>query len=379
MKILHTADLHLGRQLNGLSLEEDHAVILDQILDALVATRADILIIAGDIFDRAAPPATAVRQFNHFLSRVASETGAAVTMIAGNHDSADRIGSMAVMTDRRRALIQGPLLRDAPPLVLEDVHGPVAFSALPFAYEYAARDCFSDPTIAMPQDVLSAQMADARARLPSGARWVVIAHAFVAGGESGESERPLARVGGIETVSPETFAGAHYVALGHLHRPQTVGGEHIRYSGSPLAFSFGEANEQKSMTLVDLDAQGKVLIETIAFTPPRAVRLLRGALAELLLQPPSQDIVKAVLTDTTPQIDPMRRLRDVFPNACQLSYARDERAPELKFAISHAAPADPMQVIADFVAQVRDEPLSDVERALVTAALADLDAEESAA
>ncbi|NSZ17961.1 exonuclease SbcCD subunit D [Agrobacterium vitis] len=379
MKILHTADLHLGRQLNGLSLDEDQDAILDQIVDALRTTRADILIIAGDIFDRAAPPATAVRQFNAFLSRVAAETTAAVAIIAGNHDSGDRIGAMAIMTDRQRALIQGPVARDMTPLVLHDAHGPVAFSAMPFAYEFAARECFADPAIATPQDVLAAQVADARRSLPEGARWVVIAHAFVAGGTSGDTERPLARVGGIETVSPEIFEGAHYVALGHLHRPQHVSAPHIRYSGSPLAFSFGEASEQKSMTLIDLDADGQARIETIDFNPPRAVRLLRGLLADLLLAQPSQDFIKAVLTDPTPLIDPMKRLRAVFPNACQLTYARDERAPELKFAISTATPADPLEVIADFIAQVRDEPISEPERALVTAMLDELDAEETAA
>ncbi|MEH0070151.1 exonuclease subunit SbcD [Pannonibacter sp. Pt2-lr] len=144
MRILHTADLHLGRQFNGLPLEADHDAILGQILDALVSRDADVLVIAGDIFDRAAPPAPAVRQFNAFLSQVASQTRAAVVMIAGNHDSGDRIAAMSVMTDTRRALIRGVISASEMPLVLKDAAGPVAFTGLPFAYEHAARECFSD-------------------------------------------------------------------------------------------------------------------------------------------------------------------------------------------------------------------------------------------
>ncbi|WP_338112435.1 exonuclease subunit SbcD [Rhizobium gallicum] len=144
MRLLHTADLHLGRQFHGMSLEDDHAAILDQILQAINTHRPDVFIIAGDIFDRASPPATSVRQFNAFLGRVARETEAAVVMIAGNHDSGDRIGAMSVLTDVRRALIRGPLLADETPLILHDAAGPVAISALPYGYEFAARDCFGD-------------------------------------------------------------------------------------------------------------------------------------------------------------------------------------------------------------------------------------------
>lgn len=242
MRILHTADLHLGRQFNGLSMEEDHQAILDQIVDAVAANRADVLIIAGDVFDRPAPPASSVRQFNGFLSRISNETKAAVVMIAGNHDSGDRIAMMSVFADLNRALIRGPLVADEMPLIVDDEHGAVAFFGLPFAYEYAARACFDDETIQMPEHVLAAQMAAVRRNLPDGARLVVVAHAFVEGGAGSESERPLARVGGIETVRPEVFAGAHYVALGHLHRPQSVGAKSIRYAGSPLAFGFDEAD-----------------------------------------------------------------------------------------------------------------------------------------
>lgn len=379
MRILHTADLHLGRQFNGIALDGDHGAVLDQIVAAVVDRRADVLLIAGDIFDRAAPPATAVRQFNGFLSRVASETDAAVIMIAGNHDSGDRIASMSIMTDTRRALIRGAISADERPLLLADAHGPVAFSGLPFAYEYAARECFADEAMQTPEDVLAAQVDAARRNVPEGARWVVVAHAFVAGGSGSESERPLTRVGGVETVGAAIFHGAHYVALGHLHRPQSVGAPHIRYSGSPLAFGFDEADSAKTMSLVEMDATGQVRVEAIPFEPVRRVRVLRGKHAELLLAETSEDFVKAVLTDDAPVIDGMKRLRDVFPNACELSYERNERAPAIGCpGGSTMTVADPVDVVGDFLELVREDRLSEPEMEVVASALRRLREKEDA-
>lgn len=380
MRILHTADLHLGRQFNGIALDDDHQSALDQIVAATIKHAPQVLLIAGDVFDRAAPPASAVRQFNAFLTRIARETDAAVVMIAGNHDSADRIGAMALMTDTRRALIRGPLMAEEPPLVLEDEHGPVAFSALPFAYEYAARECFGNETIASPEDVLAAEVAAARAALPQAARWIIAAHAFVTGGSASEGERPLTRVGGVETVRTGIFDGAHYVALGHLHRPQSLEAGRVRYSGAPLAFGFDEGGEEKSMSLINLDGDGQVSLTLVPFVPLRRVRTLRGQLADLLREPPSDDFIKAVLTDAAPQIDPMKRLRGIFPNACQLSYARHERAPELKgVSASTASLALPSQLIGDFLTHVRGETASEQETAIIAEALSALGNAEDAA
>ena len=379
MRILHTADLHLGRQFNGLALDEDHAAVLDQIIDVVGTQSVDVLVIAGDVFDRAAPSETAVRQFNRFLQRVTRETAAAVVMIAGNHDSGDRIGSMAVMPDFSRALIRGPVEADEQSLLVEDEHGLVAFSALPFSYEHAARACFGDTALETPEHVLAAQVAAARRNVPEGARWVITAHAFVAGGTSGETERPLAKVGGIETVSHEIFDGAAYVALGHLHRPQSVGLPHIRYSGSPLAFGFDEAGAQKSMVLVDLRID-RADTTLIPFTPVRGVRVLKGRHAELLLADSSTDIVKAVLTDEAPVIDAMKRLREVFPNVCALVYERDERQLKGGGTLTRpVAAAEPIDVVGGFLQLVRDEPMSDREREIVIARLQDLGQKEDAA
>jgi len=379
MKLLHTSDLHLGRQFNGISLQEDHAAVLDQIVEAVKANGVHVLIIAGDVFDRASPPQSAVRQFNGFLQRIKTETDAAVAMIAGNHDSGDRIDLSAIAADRSRWLIRGAISAEEAPLLLSDPHGPVAISALPFAYEYAARECFESEAIDTPEDVLVAQVAAARARIPEGARWIIVAHAFVTGGSVSESERSLTRVGGIETVRTTAFGGAHYVALGHLHRPQSVGGEHIRYSGSPLAFGFDEADSEKSMSLIEMDSAGQVSVEILPFKPVRRARVLRGKHAELLLSDPSSDFIKAELTDDAPVIDGMKRLRDVFPNACELVYVRNDRPLETKSvdgpAVTAAEPAD---VVRNFLGEVGLEDITDAEQGVVAASLTRLRQREDA-
>ncbi len=378
MRILHTADLHLGRQFHGISLELDHVAVLDQMVSALVEHQADVFIIAGDIFDRASPPATAVRQFNEFIRRVANETTAAVVLIAGNHDSGDRIGAMSVMTDDRRALIRGPLAEEEYPLILYDRDGSVAFSALPFGYEFAARECFADEGISNPEDVMRAQIQAAKKHVPENARWVVVAHGFIAGGGESESERPLTRVGGIETVPISVFEGANYVALGHLHKPQNIDAERIRYAGSPLAFGFDESDDEKSMTLVDLSADGSVKTKIIPLTPVRSVRTLRGKLADLLEVPSSEDFIKIVLTDEGQMIDAMKRVREVFPNAAQLTYDRLERAPEVN-SLDGFVPAldDPRNVISSFLEHVRDQGPSKHENGLIEAVLSDIHEREA--
>lgn len=379
MKLLHTSDLHLGRQFDRISLDEDHEAVLDQIVEAVKTNGVDVLIIAGDVFDRASPPQSAVRQFNWFLQRVKTETTAAVAMIAGNHDSGDRIDLSAIAADQSRWLIRGAISADEAPLLLSDQHGDVAISALPFAYEYAARECFASESIDTPEDVLAAQVEAARAKVPKRARWIIVAHAFVTGGSVSDSERSLTRVGGIETVRTSVFDGAHYVALGHLHRPQSVGADHIRYSGSPLAFGFDESDSQKSMNLVELDAAGQVTVETLPYKPIRRARVLRGKHAELLLLDPSSDFIKAVLTDEVPVIDGMKRLREVFPNACELVYARDERAIEVKSADGLVvAAAEPTDVVRNFLTEVGLEDISEAEQGVVATSLTRLRQREDA-
>lgn len=378
MRILHTSDWHLGRQFHGMTLEEDHDHVLAQILSVIDEYCPDVVIIAGDIFDRANPPQSAIRRLSEFLSKVRAMSDAAIVLIAGNHDSAAQIGAMGVLANGGEAIVRGPLDEDEKPLIISDAHGPVAISALPFAFEYAARLCFEDDGIACPADVIHAQMASARKHVSDEMRWIVVAHAFVDGAATSDSERPLSRtVGGIETVSVSAFDGAHYVALGHLHRPQSVGHDHVRYSGAPLAFGFDEEGQEKSVSLIDLASDGSVEVTEIPIKPLRKVRSIRGRLLELLTASEvSQDYVRVVLTDNTPQIDPMKRIREFYPNAIQLTYERNEQPLTLRLEEQRTAIDDPQTLASAFLELVRGDALSDPESRIVVAALHALEAIE---
>lgn len=369
MRILHTSDWHLGRQFFQLSLDEDHDVILAQIDSAILEHSPDVLIIAGDIFDRAGPPQTALTRLRDFLTRATANPGLAIVIIAGNHDAAAQIGMLGVLAPIEKALIRGPLDANDLPMMLEDEHGPVAISALPFSYEFAARACFDAEDISCPADVIAAQVNAARDRVPAGARWIVVAHSFVEGAASTESERSLSRtVGGIETISAEIFDGAHYVALGHLHRAQSVGASHIRYSGSPLAFGFDEEGQEKSLTLIDMGPDGSVEMTSLPLTPRRQARTIRGKLEELVAAPVgSDDFIRVVLTDETPQIDPMKRIRVLYPNAVQLSYERAERTLEEKLGEGRAAIDDPETLVSEFIEFVSGEVPGEADTQLVNA------------
>lgn len=371
MRFLHTSDWHLGRTMAQESLLDDQALILDQIFDILVETGAQAIVIAGDIFDRAVPRREAVDLFDRFLTRVYRETQSAIIALAGNHDAPERIGFGGALQDPARVLIRGPLNGRPQPLVLTDDHGPVAFSALPFGEIHAARGRFDDPGIVTPADVLERQVAEARLHVPEGARWVIAAHAFVQGGAATETERSLDFVGGIETVPHAVFDGADYVALGHLHRAQIAGADHVRYCGSPMAFGFDEAGLEKSLLVVDLEPD-HVTMETRPLVQRRAVRVIEGRLEDLVQAAGgrlSEDFIKAVLLDAGELVDPMGRLRTVYPNALQIQ--RRER-PEVQGRAAFAPGAArraPMEVMDAFLADVRGEGLTDVERPLVLGVL----------
>lgn len=361
MRVLHTADLHLGKTLRGLSLHDDQAHVLDQIFRTVVSERVDVLIVAGDVYDKASPSEAAVKLYSDFLERVYRETGAAIVVIAGNHDSGQRLGTASRLFDPERILVRGPVSGEEPPLILEDGAGPVAISALPYAEIYAARRAFADEDIRSPEDVLRAQIAAARAHVPEDARWIIVAHAFVTDCLPTDSERTLS-VGAVETVPASIFDGAHYVALGHLHRPQSAGSDTIRYSGSPLAFGFDEAGGTKSMTVFDLDADGRVVgPKSVAFEPLRYVRELKGFLADLVAEAaehPSDDYIRAILLDEGALIEPAAQLRPYYPNILQ---TLRETTRELVMASAGRAQSrldDPIGVIGEFLEYVRGEGAS---------------------
>ncbi|MFH1115186.1 MAG: exonuclease SbcCD subunit D [Pseudomonadota bacterium] len=373
MRFIHTADWHLGRLMHGVHLTDDQAHVLDQLVDLIDETKPDALLISGDIYDRAVPPPEAVALLDDFLSRVVRGLGRPVLLIAGNHDSARRLEFGSKMLAEQGLHVFGSVTRDISPVLLSDHAGPVRFYAVPFAEPALVRAEFSCESV---HDHDSAWRAVREAMLAgqtSGSRAVIVAHAFVTGAVESESERPLS-VGGADMVDSSCFADFDYAALGHLHRPQSVGVDHVRYAGSLLKYSFSEVDHHKSVTLVEMDARGKCRTEGVSLTPRRDVRCVSGHLRELLEGPKSgesrHDYLSVTLLDTGPILDAMGRLREVYPNA--LHVERIGFGPGTHHAheaMDHRT-LDDADLFAAFFSQVTGDELTDAE-AQVYAEVAD--------
>lgn len=328
MRLLHTSDWHLGRCLHGQNLLNEQAAFLDHLAEVVRAERVDLLIVAGDVYDRALPPVEAVTVLDAALDRLL-DAGATVLMSAGNHDSAQRLGFGRHRSARAGLHLRTGLHDAAEPLLLSDQHGEIACYAI--GYLDPGLVCAELGVARSHQAVLGQALSgirrDATARGSS--RVVVAAHAFVAGGQPSDSERDVT-VGGVDRVSAPLFDGFSYTALGHLHRPQILT-DQIRYSGSPLPYSFSEAGQTKGSWLVDL-APGALSARFIEAPPLVAMASLRGHLADLLADPTLRSAEKAfcqvVLTDPHRPHAPMERLRQRFPHTLSLSFEPDGRQPE---------------------------------------------------
>ncbi|MFZ4407599.1 MAG: exonuclease SbcCD subunit D [Paracraurococcus sp.] len=370
MRFLHTADWHLGRTLGGHSLREEQEHMLGVEFPRLVAeARPDAVLVAGDIFDRAVPPADAVELLDDILHRIVIGLGIPVVLIPGNHDEARRLSFGA-----RMLAAAGLHIGDSPlgrVVTLRDAHGPVAIVAAgyvtPLALaQHAAGKSFAD------HDEGFAWLAPRLHGLCGDTpRRVLVAHAFVAGGEGCDSERGIA-VGGTGQIATSRFDGFHYVALGHLHRAQSLAGGRIRYSGSPLAYSTSEADQAKQMLLVEIDAAGAVTTEAIPLTPLRTVRLLRGSFAALQrATEATDDFVAITLTDALPIADAQRQLAEHYPRIIGFGYAEQPRPARAVTVAGQAARAlQPMALFAEFHAAMRDTPLPEAARPVLAAAIA---------
>ncbi|MEV6807014.1 exonuclease SbcCD subunit D [Streptomyces sp. NPDC051132] len=379
MRLLHTSDWHLGRAFHRVNLLGAQAEFIGHLVTTVREREVDAVVVSGDVYDRAVPPLAAVELFDTALHRLA-DLGVPTVMISGNHDSARRLGVGAGLIDRAGIHLRTEPSAAGTPVILEDAHGEVAFYGLPYLEPALVKGEFGVDK-AGHEAVLGAAMdrvrADLAGRAP-GTRSVVLAHAFVTGGQASDSERDIT-VGGVAAVPAAVFDGVDYAALGHLHGCQTLT-ERVRYSGSPLAYSFSEAGHRKSMWLVDLDADGAVTAERVDCPVPRPLARLRGTLEDLLADPaltPHEDAwVEATLTDPVRPADPMARLTERFPHTLSLVFAPD-RAPDdprVSYARRLAGRSD-QQIAQDFVAHVRgagpDEHEAAVLRETIDAVRAD--------
>jgi exonuclease SbcD len=371
MRLLHTADWHLGRAFHGEELLGAQAAFVDFLVDAARSADIDGILIAGDLYDRALPPVDAVRLASEALARLAEV--APVVVISGNHDSAPRLGFGAGLLARAGVHVRTDPLSASAPIALGD--------GFVYAVSYLEPDLVREAmgieershaaAMGAAMDRIRADVA-ARGSGPTRAPIVVTAHAFVAGGMPSESERDLA-VGGAANVPALAFDGADYVALGHLHGPQAVAGGGGRYAGSPLAFSFSEAGQAKSVAVVEVTAGALPLVELLPTPVPRPLTNLRGTLDELLADPRLADAedawVQATLTDPVRPADAMERLRRRFPHAVALAFDPQGAGALPDGSYQRLRGLDDDELVQRFVADTRGRAADDDELALLRDAL----------
>jgi exonuclease SbcD len=368
MLMLHTSDWHLGRSLHRADLRAAQAAFLDHLVATVRAEQVDVVLVAGDIYDRAVPPVEAVEMCEDALLRL-HDTGAEVVLISGNHDSARRLGFGAALLEKTGVHLRTQVANLARPVLLADAHGPVAVYGVPYLEPDAVRDELPDGTPRGHTGVLGhaarAIHADADAR--GVRRRIVMAHGWVTGGAPSDSERDIT-VGGVGQVPTDVFGGFSYVALGHLHGQQTLA-EHLRYSGSPLPYSFSEANHHKGSWLVELDAQGYRRAERVPAPAFRKLSVLRGRLADLLgsaqYTPYEDDFVSVTLTDPSRPEGPMEALRTRFPHVLVLAFEPDGAAPGGGCYRARVTGRADQAVAEEFVQHVRNAPATDGERRLL--------------
>lgn len=321
---MHLADLHLGKRVNGFSMMEDQEYILNRILEIMEEEQPDGLLIAGDVYDKSIPPAEAVRLMDDFLTAVAAKH-VPVFLISGNHDSAERVAF-------GHQLMQGSGIWISPVYdgtirhhTLEDRWGEVNIYLIPFLRPSVVRSFFPDAEIGDYTDALGTIIEDLQ--LDTSRRNVVLAHQFVtaAGALPETCDSEQLSVGGLDRVDGSVFSPFDYTALGHLHGPQRVGSETIRYAGSPLKYSFSELHQKKSVTVVELRAKGETEIRQIPLQPRREMTELRGTFEEILEEArkkgePQTDYYHMILTDETDVVDALSRLREYYPNIMLLDY-----------------------------------------------------------
>lgn len=373
VRVLHTSDWHIGRTFHGADLLTEQEAALTHIAELVDRESVDVVVVAGDIYDRAVPSAEAVRVATAAMARI-RRAGAELVVTPGNHDSAARLGAFAEFAAAGGLHVRATVEGIAEPVVLHDEHGAVAFYGIPYLEPEPSRHALGVPEARGHTGVLGEAMRRVRDDLASrpGTRSVVLAHAFVTGGEASESERTIA-VGGVEQVPGSVFDGVDYVALGHLHGPQTLA-EHLRYSGSPLAYSFSESRQRKSVWFVDLDASGLAEVRRHELPVPRPLATLSGELAALLEDPEHEQwcehFLSITVTDRVRPIDAMRLLQDRFPYAVHMDWRPDGgvAGTELKYAEAVRGRSD-IEIARSFLDDCRGAPPTEREERLVHLAL----------
>lgn len=377
MKFLHISDLHLGKRLNEFPMIEDQKYILKQILSIADRERADAVLVAGDVYDKPVPSAEAVQVFDWFLTELADRNMTAF-VISGNHDSAERLAFGARLMSGRGVYVSPVYDGTAEKICLTDSYGELFVYLLPFLKPAVVRHALmNEPDVQLPESCQEAvELAVRRMGVDPGQRNILAAHQFVTGAGRCESEEILA--GGLDNIDANVFDGFDYVALGHIHSPQSVGRETVRYCGTPLKYSFSEAEQEKSVTVIEMKEKGRVELHTAPLVPLHDLRILRGTYEEVMSKHfyrnmDTEDYVKIILTDEEDIPDGVQRLRVIYPNLTRLEYdnsrTRESRTVEAAEDVEQKLP---LTLFEEFYELQNNQPMNRMQKEYITNLLEDV-------
>ena len=368
MKLIHLSDLHLGKRVNEVSMIEDQAYVLQQVLRIIKEEKAHAVMLCGDIYDKSVPSAEAVTLFDEFLSRLA-QLQVKVYAISGNHDSPERLAF-------GNRLMEGAGIYMAPvysgkiaPLQLSDEYGSVNFWLLPFIKPAHVKRFYPEDTIESYTDAV--RVAVENMGIDTAQRNVLLTHQFVTGAATCESEE--ISVGGSDNVDASVFEGFDYVALGHIHGPQNIGSNRIRYCGTPLKYSFSEASHYKSVTVVDMGAKGELELHTVALTPLHDMRVIRGSFQEVTDKSfyagtAADDYLQVILTDEEDVPEAIGKLRAIYPNIMKLTYDNTRtRTNRIIDGAEDVEQKTPLQLFAELYEQQNNQPMNQAQSSFVAA------------
>ena len=363
MKLIHLSDLHIGKRVNELSMIDDQEYILLQILQILEEEQADAVLIAGDVYDKSVPSAEAVTLFDEFLCRLAKRK-VPVLIISGNHDSPERLAFAGRLLERNGIYLSPVYTGETEHVTLEDRWGQVDFWLLPFLKPAHVKRFYPEAGIESYTDAI--RTAVAHMSLDPDRRNVLLTHQFVTGASTCESEE--ISVGGSDNVDATVFAPFDYVALGHIHGPQNIGSNRIRYCGTPLKYSFSEEHHHKSVTVVNLGEKGELSVQLRPLLPKHDLRSIRGTFAELTEKSffgttNTEDYLHIILTDEEDVPEAVGRLRLIYPNLLKLSYDNTRtRADRIIEGAEDVQRKSPLQLFEELYEQQNNQPMSDEQR-----------------
>lgn len=377
MKFLHISDLHLGKRLNEFPMLEDQKYILEQILSIAKTEQADAVLIAGDIYDKPVPPAEAVQVFDWFLTALA-DLGKQVFAISGNHDSAERLAFGAQLMQGGGVYVSPVYDGEVVKIPLTDEYGALFVYLLPFLKPISVRRALEEElgerTLDSYQDAV--EYVVGRMDIDRKKRNLLVAHQFVTGAGRCESEEVV--VGGLDNVDGKVFDAFDYVALGHIHSPQSVGREGVRYCGTPLKYSFSEAEQEKSVTVVRMEEKGKTELSTVPLHPLHDMRILRGTYLEVTAKAfyqdmDTEDYVKIILTDEEDIPDGVQKLRVIYPNLMRLEYDnRRTRQNQTIEAAGDLQQKSDLELFEEFYELQNNQPMSAVQKECIAGLLGEI-------